>query len=97
MAPTFRCLPLEGSAVHGKDDVRGLHDGSDGAALGDTELVYSLDRDGCDEPGAVGVKLHVGDRFPTGDIGHAGRDLVACADLHSTEMLGDRPRPIGQG
>jgi hypothetical protein len=42
-------VPLEVSAVDGEDDVGGLDDGSHGAALGDAELVYSFDRDRCDE------------------------------------------------
>ena len=46
-------VPLEVSAVDGEDDVGGLDDGSHGAALGDAELVYGLDRDRCDEPGAL--------------------------------------------
>ena len=83
-------VPLEVSAVDGEDDVRGLDDGRHGAALGDAELVYGFDRDRCDEPGAVGVKHYVRDGFSAGDAGHAGRDLVSCADLHGTQMLGDR-------
>jgi hypothetical protein len=75
-------VPLEGSGIDGDDDVGGLHDGSHGAALGDAELVYGLDGDRCDEPGAVGVKLYVRDGFSAGDAGYAGRYLVACADLH---------------
>jgi hypothetical protein len=77
-------MPLEVSAVDREDDVRGLDDGSDGAALRDAELAYGLDRDRCDEPGAVSVKHYVRDGFSARDAGHAGRDLVACADLHGS-------------
>jgi hypothetical protein len=42
--------------------------------------------DRCDEPGAVGVKLSVRDGFSASDAGHAGRNLVACADLHGREI-----------
>ena len=77
-------VPLEVSAVDGEDDVGGLCDGSHGAALGDAELVYGLDRERGDESVAVGVKLYVRDDCSAGDAGHAGRDLVAGADLHGS-------------
>jgi hypothetical protein len=66
-------VALQVSAVDGEDDVRGLDDGSHGAALGNAKLVYGLDGDRCDEPGAVGVKLYVRDGFSAGDAGYAGR------------------------
>ena len=47
--------------------------------------------DRCNEPGAVGVQLDIGDGFPAVDAGDTGSDLVACADSHGTQMLGDRP------
>ena len=81
---------LEELAFDGEDDVRGLDDGGHGAAFGDAELFHGLDRDRCNEPGAVGVQLDIGDGFPAVDAGDTGSDLVACADSHGTQMLGDR-------
>src|SRR6185437_11534073 len=76
--------PAVGSVGDGDDDVRRLDDRGDLAARVELQLVGRLDGDRRYEPDAARVQLDVGGRFPGGDGGHRGRDLIACAQLHGT-------------
>jgi hypothetical protein len=72
------------SGFDGEDDVRSLDKRRHGSAFGEPQFLNCFHRDRCHEAHATGVKLHIRDRLSAVDTANAGRNLVACADLHAT-------------
>jgi hypothetical protein len=80
--------PLNGvgnsSGFNSEDDVRSFDKRGYGSAFDESQFLNCFHRDRCHEAHATGIKLHIRNRFSAVDTANAGRNLVACADLHAT-------------